>query len=35
MQKKRKQSLTAADEPESKINRMEGDAADAPPGTLL
>ncbi|XP_011611158.2 A-kinase anchor protein 8-like isoform X1 [Takifugu rubripes] len=30
MQKKRKQSLTAADEPESKINRMEGDAADAP-----
>lgn len=35
MQKKRKQSLTETDEPESKINKTESDAAEAPQGTSL
>lgn len=35
MQKKRKQTLTADDEPESKINKMESAAADAPQGTFM
>lgn len=35
MQKKRKQTLTAADEPESKINKMESSAAEAPQGTQM
>lgn len=35
MQKKRKQTLTAADEPESKINKTETTAAEAPQGTSV
>ncbi|TNN23392.1 hypothetical protein EYF80_066488 [Liparis tanakae] len=35
VQKKRKQTLTAADEPESKVNRTEADEADAAPGVCV
>lgn len=35
MQKKRKQTLTAADEPESKMNKTESTAAEAPQGTSV
>lgn len=35
VQKKRKQTLTAADEPESKVNRTEGAEADATPGVCV
>lgn len=35
MQKKRKQTLSADDEPESKMNKMESAAADAPQGTFV
>lgn len=35
MQKKRKQTLTAADEPDSKINKTESTAAEAPQGTSV
>lgn len=35
MQKKRKQTLTAADEPESKMNKTESTASEAPQGISM